>query len=114
MLIRSLTQFLKKSYFCEQRCLNYRKMSRIHVLNVAEKNDAAKNIAQLLSRGRSSRVSISRKECVMYSYTHSSNIVHVRRRPIPSFYILICRKRAYQNSTKSMSSNVMLKAMHVI
>ena len=105
MLIRSLTQFLKKSYFCEQRCLNYRKMSRIHVLNVAEKNDAAKNIAQLLSRGRSSRVSISRKECVMYSYTHSSNIVHI---------ILFCRKRAYQNSTKSMSSNVMLKAMHVI
>lgn len=30
----------------------------IRVLNVAEKNDAAKNIAQLLSGGNSQRVSI--------------------------------------------------------
>ena len=33
-----------------------KKMPPIKVLNVAEKNDAAKNIAELLSRGRSQRV----------------------------------------------------------
>ena len=65
MIIRTLTQFLKKPFYCEQYCFNYRKMSRVHVLNVAEKNDAAKNIAQLLSRGRSQRVSVPLKETII-------------------------------------------------
>ena len=64
MIIRTLTQLFKKTYNCEQYYFNYRKMSRVHVLNVAEKNDAAKNIAQLLSRGRSQRVSISPKKLI--------------------------------------------------
>ena len=62
MIIRTLTKFLKNRYYCEQYFFNYRNMSRVHVLNVAEKNDAAKNIAQLLSRGRSQRVSIPLEE----------------------------------------------------
>ena len=39
------------------RFLSDQTMSRIKVLNVAEKNDAAKNIAELLSRGRMQRAS---------------------------------------------------------
>jgi hypothetical protein len=59
MLIRSF-RFLKA---CQLQSRNFHvnipslsKMVRIKVLNVAEKNDAAKNIADLLSRGRSQRV----------------------------------------------------------
>ena len=37
--------------------LNYQANSTMKVLNVAEKNDAAKNIAGYLSRGTSRRVS---------------------------------------------------------
>ena len=72
MIIRTLTQLFKKPYNCEQY---YRKMSRVHVLNVAEKNDAAKNIAQLLSRGRSQRVSISPKDSLYdHDMYYASNI----------------------------------------
>ena len=44
--------FQHKKYYSSQD----KKMPPIKVLNVAEKNDAAKNIAELLSRGRSQRV----------------------------------------------------------
>ena len=43
--------FQQKKYYSSDK-----KMPPINVLNVAEKNDAAKNIAELLSRGRSQRV----------------------------------------------------------
>ena len=43
--------FQQKKYYSSDK-----KMPPIKVLNVAEKNDAAKNIAELLSRGRSQRV----------------------------------------------------------
>ena len=75
MIIRTLTQLFKKPYNCEQYHFNYRKMSRVQVLNVAEKNDAAKNIAQLLSRGRSQRVSISPKDSLYdHDMYYASNI----------------------------------------
>ena len=50
--------FLKDNYLFQQKKYysSDKKMPPIKVLNVAEKNDAAKNIAELLSRGRSQRV----------------------------------------------------------
>ena len=46
---------------CRTRCWNTRHiMARgVRVLNVAEKNDAAKSLADLMSRGRFRRVSIT-------------------------------------------------------
>ena len=85
MIIRTLTQLFKKPYNCEQY---YRKMSRVHVLNVAEKNDAAKNIAQLLSRGRSQRVSISPKNLIYdHDLYYASNTYTF---PFLSNYISLC------------------------
>ena len=61
-----VTQILKKftvllsnksSFIYSIRHLSTKNMPLVKVLNVAEKNDAAKNIAQVLSNGRSQRVS---------------------------------------------------------
>ena len=113
MIIRTLTQLFKKPYNCEQYYFNYRKMSRVHVLNVAEKNDAAKNIAQLLSRGRSQRVSISPRNSLYDHDMYYASNLHSHSFQITSHFVL-CRKKAYQNSIKFMNGTWMLKAMHVI
>ena len=88
-------------------------MSRVHVLNVAEKNDAAKNIAQLLSRGRSQRVSISPRNSLYDHDMYYASNLHSHSFQITSHFVL-CRKKAYQNSIKFMNGTWMLKAMHVI
>ena len=75
-----------KKYYSSQD----KKMPPIKVLNVAEKNDAAKNIAELLSRGRSQRVIFFFAEIIY------SEII----------FSFLNRKKVFQSSIKYTNFNV--------
>lgn len=74
--------------YCQQSC----SPTTMKFLNVAEKNDAAKNIAAHLSRGSAQRV----------NEIHTS---HIHPTIINPFLYSPCRMKAYQNLIKSINSN---------
>ena len=87
--------FQHKKYYSSQD----KKMPPIKVLNVAEKNDAAKNIAELLSRGRSQRV-------IFFNITVLEDIFFTKIIYSEIIFSFSNRKKVFQSSIKYTNFNV--------
>ena len=73
---------------------------KMKILNVAEKNDAAKNIAELLSHGRSQRVSKRGSKSLPYYCFHFTN------------FCFAFRKKDFPNSTRFTNFNAKWTAVN--